>query len=297
MINNNIKRDGYDTRLFFLIASILIIFVHVSYANTNLNNDYNLTNKDSTDIIFWRASVASVAILGGVYYMSGVFKDNWGESDSKKWLWKTNDWNGDGLAQVDEISHCFTGYKLFQFFRGVSKWIGLNDKTSNIIAFSIAEGVLVWVELIDAYNPTQGFGITDMVTDTVGILFELLRMRYPFAQRFDIKASYRGFEEIPNNLIMATTFAEYDNSIFWLTYSPSDKLPINIALGYGSSRYKSNSSEPRRRLYAGVGISGKDLISLFNKKAANSFGGLFDWYEFSFYVKFYESDPIKQDYH
>ena len=241
-----------------------------------------------------RLGLCTAFSVGGVAFASSEFTKAWGESSSSKWGWKTGDYNGDGLLQTDEIGHFQLGQLLTEFGYGMATWSGLNHKTGLWIGGGLSFGVLLWVEIIDAYNPSQGFGVTDIFADLAGILFAVMKKNSKFADRFDLRVTFEDLKVVPNNLLLPTTFAEYDNYIFWLTYQPHEDIPVDICLGYSTDRDFPNKI-PRRELYIGAGISGEELITFFGGKKTEKLAAFARWYEITIYTRVYRGPEIHQD--
>ncbi len=250
-----------------------------------------MNHPDSTDIKPVRLGLASAFTVGSVAYASQEFTRVWGESSSSKWLWKTGDWNGDGLVQTDEFSHFQLGQRITELGYGMAQWSGFNHRTSIWIGAGIGFGATMWVEIIDAFNPDQGFGLTDAVLDLAGVIFGVMRKQNDFVNRFDLRVTFDDLNQIPDNVFMATTFAEYDNAIFWLTYKIDQDLPIDVCLGYSSDR-DYPGKVPRRELFLGAGISGEELFSLFG--IDNKIGSFAEWYEIAIYARVYRGPEIPQ---
>jgi hypothetical protein len=70
-----------------------------------------------------RAALAGAFSVGSIYLASVKFKEVWGRSDEKKWRWKWNDWDHDGLVQSDEMSHFMAGQRGMQLARGLLLWL------------------------------------------------------------------------------------------------------------------------------------------------------------------------------
>ncbi|MFP4458082.1 MAG: DUF2279 domain-containing protein [Candidatus Zixiibacteriota bacterium] len=275
-----------------LVSLIILILISNSiFADNNLPETQDSTKHD---LETWRIITTSAFSAGALYYSGTRFKEAWGASDRSSWHWKTNDFQGDGFLQNDEYSHFVAGQRVTQLAGGLARWTGFNDKTSLIIGSSISFGIAVWVEILDAYNPGQGFGTSDLIFGTAGIAFEIARQKYPSVKKFDLRVSFKRFQDISPNLIVAQNALHYDNTIYWLTYQADENIPFDIGLGYSTSREPDpvHWLLPKRELYLGIGISGKELIRLFNRDISDYISGIGDWYEFTIYAKIYESEPI-----
>jgi hypothetical protein len=64
------------------------------------------------------------------------------------------------------------GYKMAQFFFWDYDWVGLSSKTSQALSISQSALLLTLVEYpIDAHNPKQGFGVSDLIFRLSGYMF------------------------------------------------------------------------------------------------------------------------------
>ena len=237
--------------------------------------------KQETTVVLWRAALATAFSLSALTYASITFNDNWGQSTGSSWHWKTDDWNGDNLAQNDEISHFIAGQRVVQLGQSVAQWAGFRKKQAELFGVISSSIIVVWIEVKDAYNPAQGFGPIDLVFGMGGVGFEMLRTRG--LEKWDVRASFKSFKSLPPTLIVAEEGSDYDNAIYWLTYQPSEKFPVDLCFGY--STYHENF-EVGRELYAGVGISGANLGALFGK-IPGKLGSLACWYEITIGVELY----------
>jgi hypothetical protein len=201
------------------------------------------------------------AIIGGLHQAMNT----WGKSKGKFHV--KDDWKGDGLAQTDELSHFMWGYKMTQFLYGVYSWAGFSSKTSQTLSVSQSSLILTLVEYpIDAYNPQQGLGVSDLIFDYLGVGLAVARKHYGWLNDFDFKISWKKNIVSENKTPFAQTYQEYDNFIYWLTYRPKLFLPQKlVCFGFGYSVTHSGF-EPQREFYGGIGLSLPDCASLFGKK-------------------------------
>jgi hypothetical protein len=217
-----------------------------------------------------RIDYRKASIIGGLNLVAitlGFHQavNTWGESKGKFHV--KDDWKGDGLAQTDELSHFMWGYKMTQFFYWTYDWVGFSPKTSQVLSLSESALILTLVEFpIDAYNPQQGLGVSDLVFDYLGVGMAIARRHQSWLNGFDFKISWKKNIFSQNKTPFAQTYEEYDNFIYWLTYRPklflSKKL---LCFGFGYSVTHSEM-QSQRELYGGIGLSIPDFVSLFSKK-------------------------------
>jgi hypothetical protein len=215
-------------------------------------------------INYKRAGFLSTANAGAIIYGFRQAISSWGESKGEFHL--KNDWKGDNLAQIDELSHFLWGYKMTQFLFWSYRWAGFSSKVSHIISISQTALVLTMVEYpVDAYNPKQGLGLSDLVFDYAGIGLACLKHSFPWMENFDVKISSKNNIFLGKQPLFAQTYGEFDNFIYWLTYKHKLYLPQKVlcfGLGYGVTH---RHDVPQRELLVGVGLSLPDFISLFHE--------------------------------
>jgi hypothetical protein len=114
---------------------------------------------------------------------------------------------------------------------------------------------------IDAYNPDQGMGISDLIFDYSGIFLAYLKIADRRFERWDIKTSLKSMSYSGRNVI-GSNREDYDNYIYWLTYSRS---PLVFGLGYGTDH---PVQEVRSQFFLGVGTSLYDLIKPISSEVA-----------------------------
>ncbi len=234
-------------------------------------------------INFLNLSLFGALTATGVGVTISRMGDWWGHSYGPAHI-KHNDWNGDELAQTDEASHMVISYKIAQAGVGLSRWSGFSNSTSRWIGGSIAFTVMLWVEYpVDAHNPGQGFGYSDMTANAVGIAFALARDRWYRELSFlDFKVSVKDFSQI-NNEVIAQTYAQNDAYIYWLTARPSRDFPVHLSFGM-SANHEDEEIDVEREVYVGFGTSLNELAALIDPKLYRKLDVL-SFYELSFYFR------------
>jgi len=231
-----------------------------------------------------KASVIGGLNLAAITVGFNQAMNTWGKSKGKFHL--KDDWKGDGLAQTDELSHFMWGYKMTQFLYSTYDWVGFSPKTSRALSLSESALILTLVEYpIDAYNPEQGLGVSDLIFDYLGVGMAVAKKHYSWLNDFDFKISWKKNIFSENKTPFAQTYEEYDNFIYWLTYRPKLFLPqklVCFGFGYSVTHLGSTGSlqaglrpfslqsrdqgRPKREFYGGIGLSIPDFVSLFGKK-------------------------------
>lgn len=219
-------------------------------------------------VIFGIANVTAISF--GFEHTTAI----WGKSNGRFHI-KWEDWTGDHLAQIDEISHFMWGYKMTQFFFGAYQWVGLSPRTGQLLSMLESALILTAVEYpIDAYNPQQGLGISDLIFDYMGVGLAYTKKHNAWLDNLDFKISWKRNIFKARDSAFAQTYQDYDNIIYWVTYRPSLIIPRKIVCwGFG---YSTNhvGIEPRRQFYLGVGLSMSDFVGLFGKKLKKPAGFL-----------------------
>jgi hypothetical protein len=119
------------TLLIFLVMLIFVcknLFANDSLSINSIENPILIEN----DIDNTRATIASVGMICGLYFANEQFKESWGESSGSFHL-KNGDWDFDGLAQNDELSHFIASKLLVQFCGSIAEWVGFTSDNSLLI--------------------------------------------------------------------------------------------------------------------------------------------------------------------
>ncbi|MCK5834093.1 DUF2279 domain-containing protein [bacterium] len=231
-------------------------------------------------IIPWRLAVYSGIVVSAAGFCYSRMDDWWG-NDYGPFHIKHDDWNGDNLIQTDEISHIFVSYRITQATTGLANWSGIKPPISRIIGGCLAGSIMLFVEYpVDAHNPVQGFGYSDMIANSCGITFALARNKWPDQlSRFDIRFSIKSTVGISDEII-AQTLAQNDNYIYWLTVNPLEDYPFHFGVGY-SANHDNPDFIAEREIYLGFGTSLAELAGLIDTKWERDLQTL-SFYELSF---------------
>jgi len=234
-------------------SSIVILLLSVTCASVRAGKpDSTWTNKH----LHRNLLIANAAILGSAYAYSTHL---WGAPNGKFHF--KNDLH-DNLAMTDEISHMFAGYKFAEGFRWLFRITRMQpDKLEK---YSLLEAGLVTTLVeypLDAYNPDQGFGVSDLLFDWAGVGFAWLR--WHGLQQFDLKFSLKKSPFDFQNKLLASSNSEFDNYIWWANWKPKY---VWLGLGYGTNH---NSGDVKSEYYLGAGTTLYDLLGLLNRGLAD----------------------------
>jgi hypothetical protein len=188
---------------------------------------------------------------------------SWGKPDGKFHL--KDDWSGDNLALNDEVSHLLVSYKLTQALHSGYRTLGFSEKTARILGLTEAAFIVTAVEYpIDAYNPSQGFGISDLIFDYAGILMAYFKISESRLADWDLKTSVKSFRNA-NHQVIGDMAEDYDNYIYWLTFR---KTPAVFGLGYSTSHPE--IGKVNKEFYLALGTTLPDILRPVSNKLANA---------------------------
>ena len=268
---------------FIATLIILIVLGSLSYGQDTLLISQQMQIMNSPSIITpdkipqtienKRSYTIPIAISAGVNLSAAVpvynqMVNSWGRPNGKFHV--KHDWSGDYLALNDEISHMFVSYKLMQFFNSGYQFVGFSPKTAKILGIVETAFIVTAVEYpIDAYNPDQGLGISDLIFDYTGIFMGYMKVSYPSLKNWDIKTSLKSLSYSNKNVIGSNS-EDYDNYIYWLTYR---KSPAVFGFGYSTDHPQPLNVD--KQFYLGIGTTVPDMIRLISPRIADKL----DWME------------------
>jgi hypothetical protein len=210
-------------------------------------------------------------IWGGVSLAAAIAaydqsQATWGESNGKFHF--KDDLGGDGMALSDETSHLFAAYRLTQVIDAGYRWIGTSPEAARRLAAAEAWLLMFAVEYpVDAYNPTQGFGVSDLLFNTAGVLAAYHRSSQT-RPRWDVKMSVKPQFFDGSARVIAHTDKQYDDYIYWLTVRPTSNRNIPLLLGAGYSTTHHAGGGVTKELHLGVGTTLEEIGGLFGERTA-----------------------------
>jgi len=220
-------------------------------------------------------------VVGGLHAVGwalvyGETQRTWGHSRGRFHV--KDDWTGDTLSQNDEASHMFFGYTLTRTFSGQWRWGGMSPRGSRTVGAAESAVALTLVEALDAFNPTQGLGISDLLFDYAGVGAGLWTLSHPVDWTIRTNLKVRAHARV-----FAQTEHQSDNYIWWVTYRPplrwGLKQPFSLGVGH-SVRREADGVTPVRELHFGIGTTLPDLVRTFAPHAAR-YLGILDFYYFN----------------
>ncbi|MFH1566479.1 MAG: DUF2279 domain-containing protein, partial [Gemmatimonadota bacterium] len=170
--------------------------------------------------------------------------------DSIRWL---HDWSGDTYLNLDKGGHFMGGLFLASSVTDAYAWAGLGPRAAALLGTLTSWGVLLEIEMRDAYYDQWGFSIPDFAANTAGAAIPLARALFPACRAVSFKFSYW-----PSALYLdhaarqragrpSTRYAidDYEGMTFWMTFGVGQLLAtrgpnpwppgLGLALGYGAT--------------------------------------------------------------
>ncbi|MCC6963343.1 MAG: hypothetical protein IT585_08835 [candidate division Zixibacteria bacterium] len=206
---------------------------------------------------FQRNLIVGNVVFGTAAYF--YFEETWGAPNGRFHF--KNEFH-DNIALTDEVSHFYAGYKLTEGFGWLFRILKMPEDQITKYSALQAGLVVTLVEFpMDAFNPDQGLGVSDLLFDYGGIGWALLRQRYPnnFDMKFCVKRPPWDFE----NKFLANENEEFANFIWWGTYRI---YYGHVGVGYSISHNAQGRVESE--YYLGAGTTAYDLIRLVSPKFA-----------------------------
>ncbi len=207
---------------------------------------------------FWTAAgVGTVAYTGTLISLNSL----WYEQYPRTKFHLFND--GAEWQQMDKAGHVFTAYFESDWLYGVSRWTGMNRKSSIWTSTLVALGLQTTIEVLDGFSSEWGFSLWDMTANIAGCGLWTSQQLLWDEQRIMMKVSstYRSYpEEIIYGMPSGTTtlktrtddifgenifesfLKDYNAQTIWFSVNIHSFLPkenkfpkwLNLAFGYGA---------------------------------------------------------------
>ena len=153
-----------------------------------------------------------------------------------------------------------------QLARQGYRWSGLSPRAADRAGAIQAAVHMTFVEFpLDAYNPRQGFGISDFLANLAGVGLAWYRAGVN-DPRWDLKVSVKPRFFEGDSRLIARTNRQYDDYIYWLTYRTSRNPynPLVIGIGY-STRHPPDGSI-HKELHFRIGTSLSEIGRIFGRR-------------------------------
>lgn len=241
-----------------------------------LSLDIPLATEEPEGVRWYAYGGIAAAHVGASVPVYNYLTHMWGAPVGK---FHIKDETADYLAFNDEVSHLFVSYKLTHGFGAAYRALGFRESRARLLGALESAFVMTFVEFpVDAYNPSQGLGITDLAADYLGIGLAWLKSANPKLENFDLKVSMRSFSGRYSRGL-GEDQEDYDNYIYWLTY----RYEFAVAgVGYGTTHPSPYDPDPS--VYFGIGTTIPDLVGVFSSKFAKKLRPL-ELYFFNFNVE------------
>lgn len=217
---------------------------------------------DRTRAALWGSFTAA-----GLYEAYQQSQASWGTSNGKFHF--KNDFAGDGMALSDEVSHLFVAFQLTRAIHSGYRWIGFEPQRARRLAALEAWLLTFLVEYpIDAYNPDQGFGVSDLLFNTAGVLAAYQHTGQTGSPRWDVKISVKPQFFQGESRLIAHTSKQYDDYVYWITYRPSRSRYMPWLLGAGYSTSHSGAPGITKEIHLAVGTTLAEIGGMLNQRLA-----------------------------
>jgi len=215
----------------------------------------------------WTADSASVwsslrprrlALLGGAglgmhYAGFRYFDKAWYQGEKQDHIRWIADWSGETYLNLDKAGHFMGGMVMSQSLQDGLTWGGLPRCLSAILGTAVSWGVMLEIEMKDAYYNHWGFSIPDFAANTTGATVPLLHALVPATQVLQFKMSYhpsrlyldrqeRRADDRPH---VDALIDDYEGMTLWAALQLDRLLParaaarwpdcLGIAAGYGAT--------------------------------------------------------------
>jgi len=172
------------------------------------------------------------------------------------------------MAMSDEASHLFAAYQLSRACRAGYAWTGMDaDRARRFAAFEAWLWMFAVEYPIDAYNPGQGFGVSDLLFNTVGVMAAYHHARPGDQPIWDVKISVKRSFLAGQSRLIAYTNKQYDDYVYWLTIRPLRRVWMPL-FGVGYSTAHDKRPGVIKEMHVGVGFSAAEVGELLGSTAA-----------------------------
>lgn len=199
--------------------------------------------------------LAMLAGTGGALHYLGFryFDDAWYRGQKQDHIRWAYDWSGETYLNLDKGGHFMGGVVMAQSMQDGLCWAGVAPRVSAALGTLVSWGVLMEIEMRDAYYDQWGFSVPDFTANTLGAAVPLVHALLPGTRIVRFKFSYH-----PSALYLDRTkraaadrphvddlIDDYEGMTFWLALQLKPLLPrcaaehwpdyLGLAVGYGAT--------------------------------------------------------------
>lgn len=252
---------------------------------TNKNENFT-----SQQIRHGRLTFASLMLISLNYAAYQPFKNVWWQEERTHFHfyrgWRRNKgywdfgWHDTLYGHIDKLGHYYSARLLSEHIYSISRWIGFDENSSNLIGPILSSLLMLEIEVYDGFFKDWGFSLADFAANELGAFSPLIKQKIPFFKDFQLKFSYHSSKRIDQENAFIN---DYAGMTFWLSYNVQSILPasvqryypdwLNLALGYSVSQPTRGKVE----LYFALDINwmkipiGHSPTATFIKKSLNNF--------------------------
>ena len=217
--------------------------------------DDELTNR----VIYTNLIGAGFVTLWGVAFwdyftISPQFhNEGWFEEDTK-------------YGGADKMGHMYSTYLWSLGFGSLYEYWGMEQSEAAIYGSLTSWTFQAIMEVGDSFSASQGFSYEDMIANTVGALFYMVREHYPsLKEKIDMRAEFA-----PNFDPGVDPFTQYNSMKYLLAlkFNGFDSMKHNVMkygelhLGYYTRGYQNVDAYERKEriIYAAIGINLSQIV-------------------------------------
>ena len=241
--------------VFFLTASIAIAQSNDfgSIKNIKMQGIDSLSTSKATHIETKRLLLVGIGLAVANLGIYQPFKNVWWQEERAGFhlyrgyrrtmgYWDFG-WYDSLYGHMDKLGHFYASKLMSEIFTDLSRWVGFNSNSSNVVGPVISFLLMLEIEIYDSFFKEWGFSLADLTANGLGAFSPLIGSKLPFLNRFKLKLSYHptGQYQTEKNYIK-----DYVGMTFWLSYDINSDLPqkveqywpdfLNVAIGYSMDR-------------------------------------------------------------
>jgi hypothetical protein len=220
---------------------------------------------------------------GGVFAfitLLGVTNWDWG---SASFHFHSEGWFGKDTSSMglDKFGHAYSTYLITEYLTSSIRQHAKRPAGNAISAGILAMGLMTYVEIFDGISKEHGFSWEDMVADTAGMAFSVLRSHVPgMKDKLDFRLHYipsgntTGFHPITDYSGQRYILALQLGGFSGLRDTPLRYVELQggyMARGF-TAEEKADGEKLRRDLFVGIGVNLQELLFPRPKKRWQRWG-------------------------